>query len=1278
MIGPNRILLVDDSTSARLALARLFRRSGYEVEEAENETAALSVATSFQPHLVLLAVKLSAAPDFDRLRSLRADPVLGRGAMVLLSRTALSPEQQAGAAQAGADGWVSRRWGNAELLTRVALYVRQQELAERLRASEAREREMSGRQSGAAGAELDPWQRLLFESNPLPLWIFDVETLRFLAVNDAAVARYGYTRAEFLGMTIKDIRPPEDVPALLKNVAQLTTGFSRSGMWRHRLKDGTIIRVEIVGHVIEYGGRRAELVVANDVSERLRAETALRESELFLQMAFRIGRVGAWRVDLPARTYRWSDSIREIVELAPDVQPAFEQLFDFFAPEDREAARAVFEDCARDGRPFIFEAGLTTARGRHRWVRILGEAVRDSHGVIERVQGAFQDVTELKEAADSLAESQRRFRLLADSIPFIVWTAGPDGTVDYNNRHFFAYTGMAMDAPAATNWQPCVHPEDLMACLGVWSECVQTEQPYEVEMRLRRGADGSYRWFRVQAKAVRDVSGRLVKWYGTGIDIDETKRLEQLASGMARRLTTTLESLTDGFVTLDHMWRFTYVNAEAERLFRRSRHEMLGAVVWALFPELAGGNFERECRRAWMEKIAVSREEFFKPLARWIDVRAFPSEEGVAVVFRDVTQRRQDSEQLRLQNAALVAASDSISVTNRAGRIEWVNPAFAKKYGYRQEEILGRTPGELVKSGRHEQAFYAEMWRTILAGRVWSSEIINRRKDGSLLTEDIAITPIRDGEGRVKHFVAIKRDITARKQAEEKLREQAALLDQAQDAILVRDLAHQITYWNKGAERLYGWSAAEAIGRTVTDLICPDAASFEKAWGVLLERNEWSGEIGKVHRSGRNLVVASRWTLVRDAAGQPWTVLVIDTDITEKKRLEAKFLRAQRLESIGTLAGGIAHDLNNALAPILIAVELFRLDETNPDRLSLLNNIEKSAQHGAALVRQVLSFARGMEGTFAEVNLRHLTRDLQDIIRDTFPKNIAFRLELARDLWPVIADATQLNQVLMNLVVNARDAMPDGGNLTLSLRNVILDESYVSMNPEANPGDYVRIDVTDSGEGIPPAIRDRIFEPFFTTKEVGKGTGLGLATVLSIVKGHGGFIDLYSEVGRGTRFSVFLPTGGSPRSVPGRAADQSPLPRGHGELVLVVDDHESVRNVARQTLERFGYRVLLAANGAEAVARYAQHRTDVAVVLTDIAMPVMDGNATIVALQAMDPAVRIIASSGLAREGNPAKVMSAAGLHFMPKPYTTEALLRVLAEVLAPPDASPPPPDPGE
>jgi signal transduction histidine kinase len=415
----------------------------------------------------------------------------------------------------------------------------------------------------------------------------------------------------------------------------------------------------------------------------------------------------------------------------------------------------------------------------------------------------------------------------------------------------------------------------------------------------------------------------------------------------------------------------------------------------------------------------------------------------------------------------------------------------------------------------------------------------------------------------------------------------------------------------------------------------------------------------QTNKRGEPLTVESRWTLVRDSAGQPKSVLVINTDITERRALEQRFLRTQRLESLGTLAGGIAHDLNNVLTPITIALEL--LAETERDRHSqeLLATATTSAKRGAQMVAQVLSFARGMEGRREAIDARELVNDIEKIIHDTFPKSIAIETRLAADLWHLVGDSTQLQQVLLNLCVNARDAMPGGGRLVIAAENATLVPQDAALHGQAQAGPHVVIQVEDTGTGIPRAIVDKIFDPFFTTKALGKGTGLGLSTSLAIVKSHGGFIHCYSEPGQGTQFRIYIPaqTTVAHKSAPALKSD---LPRGNGETILVVDDEAAIREITRRTLERAGYRVLLAADGSEAVAMFTAHRGTIAVVLTDMMMPVMDGPATIEALRAIDPAVRIVAASGLTMDAQAQHVK-----RFLPKPYRAETLLRALKDTLA-------------
>ena len=546
--------------------------------------------------------------------------------------------------------------------------------------------------------------------------------------------------------------------------------------------------------------------------------------------------------------------------------------------------------------------------------------------------------------------------------------------------------------------------------------------------------------------------------------------------------------------------------------------------------------------------------------------------------------------------------------------------------------------------------------------------------------ETLAVRAVQEGaqdylvKGQVSSDMLARsiRYAIERKRTDRKIREQAALLDVATDAIVVRDLDHKILFWSKGAERLYGWQAEAAIGQKVDELLYKSvvsqlvAPSFQAAHERLLQAGEWYGELEPVTQAGRAIVVASHWTLIRDEQDQPKSVFTVSTDITEKKQLEAQFFRAQRMESIGTLASGIAHDLNNILTPILLTAQLLqmKLTEIDPRSREMLKMVEMNTKRGAALVTQVLSFARGVEGKHTVLQIRHLIREIQQIIHETFPKSIEVQRDLASDLWTVSGNATQLHQVLMNLCVNARDAMPNGGTLSILAHNFLVDENYARMNLEAKVGTYSVVTVADTGIGIPPEIVDRIFEPFFTTKEVGKGTGLGLSTVLGIIKSHGGFVEVNSTVGS-TQFSVFLPTVNATEPLEETGSE---IPSGHGELILVVDDEAAIREIDQASLETYYYRVLTAKDGIEAIALYAQHRDEIGLALVDMIMPTMDGATTIRTLQKINPQIKVIATSGLVTSPQAMTAVDADIQAFLVKPYTAKELIKVVNQVLNQPN----------
>lgn len=543
------------------------------------------------------------------------------------------------------------------------------------------------------------------------------------------------------------------------------------------------------------------------------------------------------------------------------------------------------------------------------------------------------------------------------------------------------------------------------------------------------------------------------------------------------------------------------------------------------------------------------------------------------------------------------------------------------------------------------------------------------RQDGNVAGVMVVYfsSPMKDSSlvsSTLKIFAARAAFEMVRQQADARIREQASLLDKSRDAILVCDLSHKLTYWNKSAERLYGWTAEEVLGRQVQEVLYKDPEAFFKAHSMTLEQGEWFGEMCQYDKCGRELIIEGRWTLVSNEKNQPVSVFVINTDISEHRKLEQQFLRAQRMESLGTMAGGIAHDLNNILTPISMAVELLRMRFTDERSCELLDTVATSARRGGNMVGQVLAFARGREGRRLEVDVQRLIAEIEILLRDALPRNVLLDIRTGEGLRAIHGDPNQLHQVILNLCINARDAMPDGGCIRIDAENVEIDARFAAMNLKAKPGPHLLIRVEDTGEGIPPEIMDKLFDPFFTTKSIGKGTGLGLSTSLAIIMGHGGFIQVTSLPGTGSCFSVYLPA--SPESAaPALIQDATSLAEVAGEMILIVDDEQPIRDMTRQTLESLGFRTLVAADGGEAVRLFGEHRAEIDIVLTDMMMPVMDGTATILRLREIDPSVRIIVTSGVVAGRELAHMADLGVANFLPKPYTVQSLLKCVRKSLA-------------
>ncbi len=781
--------------------------------------------------------------------------------------------------------------------------------------------------------------------------------------------------------------------------------------------------------------------------------------------------------------------------------------------------------------------------------------------------------------------------------------------------------------------------------------------------------DDSIYWVATTIVPFLKKDGKPYQYVAIRHDITEQKKAEQSVLEKENHLRSILDTVPECIKLLDAKGRILEMNrAGLDMIEADSIEEVQGTAVNGLivteyhksFRELTERTFRGESGRMEFEIVGLKRTR------RWLETTSTPFRNhkgeitAALTVSADITARKAAEARMLEKNRLLEQTHDAIFIWRLNDGIIYWNDNAELLYGFTENEVFGREVYEILEADY--PVSFDIYFEELKQKGIWEGEIRHKTKSGQIISVESrqAISESYDG---VSIVLETNRNITERKQADERIRQQASLLEKSQDAILVCDLNNQLLFWNKGAERIYGWKADEVLGRKVCEAICGgDNSVIEKARKLLETENELQEETVNYTKDGAKITVVSRWTLVRNEQGMPDYILLVNSDISELKKIEEQFYRAQRMESIGTLAGGIAHDLNNVLSPILMSVDMLQTDETTEKSGEpWLSIIRENTERGADLIKQVLTFARGVEGERVNVQLRHLIKDLVKVLGETFPKTIAVKYDIEPELYLVSADPTQIHQILMNLAVNARDAMPNGGSLTIKAQNISIDENYARMNIEAKPGNYVLLTVEDTGSGMSEEVQKRIWDPFYTTKEVGKGTGLGLSTALSIVKSHDGFINVYSEPRNGTQFSIYLPA--SKTSVETtQKQHNAPYPKGNGELILVVDDEENIRQVTTATLEKYGYKTLTASDGTEAIGIYLQ--TDkIDLVITDMSMPYMDGAATIRALRKINPQLKIISASGLTnlqRTDNKDLNTNA----FLLKPFTAEKLLKTVAEVM--------------
>ncbi len=637
--------------------------------------------------------------------------------------------------------------------------------------------------------------------------------------------------------------------------------------------------------------------------------------------------------------------------------------------------------------------------------------------------------------------------------------------------------------------------------------------------------------------------------------------------------------------------------------------------------------------------------------------------------MRDISERKHIEQKLTENEKRLgdiiFSVGDWVWELDKNGVYTYGSQKGFELLGRSKEDILGKTPFDFMNPDEAQRV--RKVFSDIAARKGYIKDLENWyvKKNGEticLLTNGV---PILDKDDNLTGYRGVDKDITERKKAEDQIQRLSAAVEQSPVSIVIANLEGTIEYVNKKFIDVTGYSYNEAIGKNSRILKSGETTvdEYKTLWETITAGKEWRGEFHNKKKNGELYWESAAISPIVVDQGKTTHYLAVKEDITEQKEMQKQMFRSQRMESIGTLAGGIAHDLNNILGPILLSAQILRMKVHEEELQSLINTIELSTIRGKNIIAQVLGFARGVESKFILMQIRHIVQEVEDIIKQTFEKNISFQSYASKDLWTVNADPTQIHQALMNLCVNARDAMSNGGNLKINVKNVEVDDTFRNHHQNANKERYLEIEVRDTGSGIPPEIQQKIFDPFFTTKDIGKGTGLGLSTVYSIVKAHSGFIEMESIVGKGTVFQIYIPAVTESEGTVEHYSCVN-IVQGNSETILVIDDEEPIRSTCEEVLKFYNYSVVTANNGSEGITTLIQKRMKFQVALIDMMMPVMDGKIASAAIKKIEPNIKIIGMSGMMDQSKIDNGDKAFDL-FLRKPFSTQELIEAVQTVLA-------------
>ena len=1041
----------------------------------------------------------------------------------------------------------------------------------------------------------------------------------FIDVNEGAVNMYGYMRDEFIGRTPDFLSAPgkndmQAVVDLIKKVFE--TGKSETFEFWGLRKNGEFFPKEVICNKGKYFGKDVLITTARDITDRKRTEEILESSEKRFRALIENAMEGIALLKIADDDHGFisyvSPSVNRVLGYTPE-EILLRDPKELTHSDDMQAILAAMDRVSqKPGEIVSVTYRFQHKNGTWRWLESTITNLLDDPSVASLVFN-YRDITE-KKKSEARLQQQLAFSNALNKI---------SGTII-----------------GGTEKKEVLLTE--MAAIVGQTMKVDRSMIFDVDLTARK---------------VRSVS----KWIRPGIaDFapgEETYSLDLFPKSAEKMFhyKQWIQSYSDNRNAV-------FTGDGSDKLL----HDEMGVKSLLWFPfsfdengfYLLAFNLMQDLRR-WTEEEL----QFLENVSKQVEL---------AIMQSRITYERKKAEQkleetLQEFETLIEGIPDSITFKDGWGRWLIANAVTEKLFLLESREWYGKTDAELAELHPHMKPVYENCIASDAAAwenekrTIGSETVIDN--DGRPLYFETAKIPLYDKKGSRLGMVVIARDLTFQRQAKELISEQTLILDAAKDAIVMCDLQQYVIYWNKGAEAIYGWTREEAVGRKINDIFCVKDIAWLDAHDIVLRDGSWTGEVTQNTKNGHSIIVENRISLVGDSEGRAKSFLFMNSDVTEKRRMEKQFLRTQRMESIGRMAGGIAHDLNNILTPILMAVQIFRDKVTDESLQRIIAMLENNVLRGADLMKKLLMFTKGAEGELKKINLIDAIREIEKIVRSTFPKNITVVCDVAPQLWPIRGDMTQLHQVLLNLCVNARDAMPAGGQLILEAENIIFHEDYIYKDVSAKPGNYVVLKIADTGTGIPPEVLEHIFEPFFTTKDMEHGTGLGLSTVAAIVKGHEGLVNVYSEIGKGTQFKVYFPAAEAGESE--IVSNHTPtIYNGKGESILIVDDEAPIRRVLAAILESHGYKVLEAEDGSKATAIYFANADEIRAVITDMSMPFMDGPTFIRTLRNIRAKCKIIAMSGLPESDREQQLKDLSVDGFIMKPFRSDKILFILHGLL--------------